>query len=150
MLGLAGYVVVNAGSSAISQRIDPTLGSLSRDRYIVAGLVGVGGIALAFVNPILGVPLVGASVLAVFGPKLSMLVGGLLEKAPAKIGAVFDQGGNQIGGYDQIGGYLQDMSAVYGQDMSAVYGQDMSGMGAINGRGRGFTPSPPWANRGPF
>lgn len=159
MLGLAGYVVVNAGSAAISQRIDPSLSSMARDRYIAAAVVGVGGVALAFVNPLFGVALLAASVIAVGGAKLSMLAGGVLDKKPA-LGAVFDAGGRQqMGGYNQIAGYLpvgmqavygQDMAAVYGQDMAAVYGQDMAGMGAINGGRGGFMPKPPWARGGPF
>lgn len=155
LLAVAGYAVVSAGSFALTQRLDPTLETVGRNRYAAAALLAVGGLALATVGgmPILGVALAAGGAVAGLGTKVALLLGSVLDKqtTTAGIGAVFSGGGQQ-----KLGAvYGQRMNALppyvaAGRNIGAVYGMNaVYGMGSINAPG-GWRPQAPWANNSPF
>lgn len=145
-LAAAGYAVVNAGSYALTQRIDPSLDTAVRNRYIASALCVAGGVLLAFKSPILGIGLAAGGAIAAVGSKVTAL-----------LSSVVDSGGNdaaRMGGmgavYGELGGYVPDLGAVYGNnmagyvpDLGAVYGNNMAGIGA-------YVPPAPWSSANPF
>jgi hypothetical protein len=164
VLGLLGYAVGNAGAYALTQRLDPTLQTVVRNRYILGGLIVVGGLLLAKKKPLIGAGLAAGGAAALAGTQLSLALGNVIDMkttapttttttAPTTqkgMGAVFA---------NNMRGYARAMGAVYGQTMrgyqramgamspamGAVYGQNMMGMGNL--------PNPtgaPWHEPGPF
>lgn len=88
--GLLTYGVLNAGSFALTSRIDPSLATLSRNRYIAGALGVAGGIILGFAHPLAGVAVAAGSLASLGGSQLSIGLGNVLEKKPAKaIAGVF-------------------------------------------------------------
>lgn len=138
------------GAFAITQRTDPSLETLERNRYIVGGVWTAGGIAAAALgSPFLGVALAAGGVTSMFGTKLTLLLGKVLDKpAQANQGAVYGQLGAyhaQMGNYQAaMGAYKRAMGAVYGQmgRMGAVYGQMGAAGKNVSG---GYMPTPNWA-----
>lgn len=144
LVGLAAYGVVSAGAFAVTQRMDPTLNSLIRNRYILGGLGGLAGVALAVKgHPLVGVGVAAGALGAVFGAPLAIAIGNVVDKpsAPATVtglGAVYAQ---NLQGYDQIGAvYAQNLKALAPANMGAVYAQNLGD----------FAPSAPWMQQTPF
>lgn len=132
-LGLLTYGIANDGSFAITQRTDPTLATLQRNRYIVSGVLTVAGLALAaLASPILGCGVAAGGLASLAGTQLSLAMGKVLDKknadgslqtaqpaAPAikglgavydgqqqQFGALFTQGQQQFGALYDGGGQL--------------------------------------------
>lgn len=151
LLAVAGYAVVSAGSFALTQRLDPSLETVGRNRYIAAGAVTVLGIGLALTGmPIVGLALAAGGAVAGAGTKVALLLGDVLDKKPAQMsgmGAVV----NAVSGRQRLGGYNQRMAGMlppFNLGIGAVFANNMQGMGAINARG--VPPLPPWVGGGPF
>lgn len=140
------------GAFAITQRTDPSLETLERNRYILGGIWTAGGIGIAALgSPFLGAAVAAGGVTSMLGTKLTLLLGKVLDKPAQQAnnqGAVYGQLGAyyaQMGHYKAaMGAYKKAMGSVYGQ-MGAVYGQ----MGAAR-RGKnvsgGYVPAPNWAS----
>lgn len=80
-LGLVSYAVANDGSFALTQRTDPTLATLQRNRYIVSGVMTAVGLALAaFASPILGAGVAAGGLASLAGTQLSLAIGKLIDK----------------------------------------------------------------------
>jgi hypothetical protein len=152
LVGLATYGVVSAGAFAITQRTDTdaSLPNLERNRYILSGIGGLAGIALAMKgHPLIGVGLAAGALGAVFGAPLAIAIGNVVDKKPSAT---------------TVKGLQQQMAAVYAQNMGAVYAQSLSGtrsrtmralmpagMGAVYAQNLGdFAPSAPWMQQTPF
>lgn len=151
VLAVAGYAVVSAGSFALTQRLDPTLDTVARNRYLAAGAFTLLGLGLAIFGgmPVLGLGLAAGAAVSGIGTKASLLLGDVLDKRPAMagLGAVI----NSATGRQRMAGYGQRMAGMlppFNLGIGAVYGQNMAGMGAINARG--VPPLPPWTGGGPF
>lgn len=153
LLAVAGYAVVSAGSFALTQRLDPSLETVARNRYIAAGAVTLIGLGLALAGgmPVIGLALAAGGAVAGVGTKAALLLGDVLDKRPAAqmngMGAVI----NAATGRQKMNGYSQRMAGMlppFNLGIGAVYGQNMAGMGAINARG--VPPLPPWVGGGPF
>jgi hypothetical protein len=146
-LAAAGYAVVNAGSYALTQRLDPSLDTAVRNRYIASALCIGGGLLLASKSPLLGIGLAAGGAIAAVGSKVTALLSSVVDSggtdAAKKIGAV----------YGQMGAYAPYMGAVYGNNM-AGYERQMGRMGAVyanNLSGLGnYVPPAPWHAAGPF
>lgn len=90
--GLLSYGVLNAGSFALTQRLDPSMTTLQRNRYIAGALGVAGGIILGFAHPLAGVAVAAGSLASLGGSQLSIGLGSLIEKkpdAPKAIAGVF-------------------------------------------------------------
>ncbi len=84
---LATYAVVSAGTFAATQRLDPSLATLERNRYLASGLAVIGGLALCAFKPSLalyGAGIAGAGVVVAVGSKAAIALGGVLEPARAQ------------------------------------------------------------------
>jgi hypothetical protein len=142
-LGLVSYAVANDGSFAITQRLDPTLETLQRNRYIVSGVLTAAGLAVAaFLSPVLGAGVAAGGLASLCGTQLSLAIGKLIDKknpdgslqtaqraavtsgrAIKGLGAVYDPGGQQ-----------QHLAGVFGPS-----GVQQFGMGAVfSGGGQTF------------
>jgi hypothetical protein len=88
-VGLAGYAVTNAVTTAITGATDPTWQTLTRNRYIAAGTLTVGGLAVAaLASPMIGVGLAAAGAVALVGTRASALLTSILpapDPAPKKM-----------------------------------------------------------------
>lgn len=141
-LALVSFVAVSAGSYALTQKSDPTLKNLERNRYLAAGLAGVGGAILAMKkSPLMGAAVAAGALVSALGIKATLAV----QKSLASSASSSDvpAGTSGLGAYHQIAGY-EPIGAVYGNmaGMGAVYG-NMAGMGAM-------APAPPWIGSNPF
>ncbi len=90
--GLLSYGVLGAGTFALTQRLDPSLATLQRNRYIAGALGVAGGIVLGFAHPLAGVAVAAGSLASLAGSQLSMGIGKVIEKkaeAPKAIAGVF-------------------------------------------------------------
>ncbi len=124
--GLAVYAVAGAGSFALTQRIDPTMATLERNRYIAGGVATAVGLGVAmFVSPIVGAGIAGGGLVALAGTDLYLALGKVLDKAPAAgatpatppatpqvkgLGGLFQGGTQQLG----IGGLYRGGSQQIG------------------------------------
>jgi len=111
MAGLAGLAgLANAGSFALTQRTDPSLATLQRNRYIAGGLMAAAGVALAFVSPVIGAGVAAGGFASLFGSQLAIAAGNVLDKkttpAPQTVKGI---------AYSGIHG-------VFGPPMQGVYG----------------------------
>lgn len=144
LVGLAAYGVVSAGAFAVTQRMDPTLNSLIRNRYILGGLGGLAGVALAVKgHPLVGVGVAAGALGAVFGAPLAIAIGNVVDKssAPATVTGIAAVYAQNLQGYDQIGAvYAQNLKALAPANMNAVYAQNLGD----------FAPSAPWMQQTPF
>ena len=70
--GLASFAIVGSASSVITAHLDPTYGTLVRNRRIAGGLATLGGIALAFVDPLLGAGVATGGLAVLAGSEASM------------------------------------------------------------------------------
>lgn len=96
LLGLGGFAVASVGSFALTRQLDPTMATLSRNRMIAGGVVGVGGIALALKSkkPLMqnaGLALAAAGAIFAAGPTVSQLAGNLVGQTVSGIGAVINR-----------------------------------------------------------
>lgn len=83
-LGLAAYAIANEGAFALTQRLDPTMATLVRNRYIAGAVLTAGGLALAaFESPVLGTGLAAGGLAALAGVQLVGLLGKVLDKPAA-------------------------------------------------------------------
>ena len=97
MLGVGGFAAASVGSFALTKQLDPTMATLTRNRMIAGGVVGVGGIALALKSkkPLMqnaGLALAAAGAIFAVGPTVSQLAGNLVGQTVAGIGAVVNRG----------------------------------------------------------
>jgi hypothetical protein len=121
--GLVTYAVGQAGSFALTQRLDPSRSTLDRNRYIGFGLLTAAGLALAAFtkHPMLGAGVTAGGLMGLGGTELSLAIGKVIDKTegpPQKLAGVFDQSGHR-----QFGAVFQG-------------GRQMLGMGAVFDRGR--------------
>ncbi len=120
VLGVGVYALVTDGAFAIAQRLDPSMGTVERNRYILGGVAFIGGVALALTkSPLFGAVIAGAGAIGALGTKASLALGHVLDKPLPGATTTTTKG----------------LGAVYGQDMRAVYGQDMRGIGAYQPMG---------------
>jgi hypothetical protein len=136
-LAVASYALVNAGALAATQRLDPQLQSLVRNRYIAGALGVVGGLFLARKEPLYGAGVAAGALVAIGGMKAYQLVGSVIEKkADVPIGDYE----SMAAVYGNLGGYAPQMGAY--ASMGAVYGN----MGAVYGNlgDPSFVPAPNW------
>lgn len=171
VLGLVGYALGNAGAYAVTQRMDPTLQTVVRNRYILGGLIFVGGLLLVKKSPMIGAAVAAGGIGAAAGTQLSVALGNIIDlptqpatpaataTTPAPAAAATTQKGLQraMGAVfaNNMRGMTPQMAAVYAQNMralgprmGAVYANNMMGMGA-----GAPLPNPtgnPWAHAGPF
>ncbi|MDB4884471.1 MAG: hypothetical protein JWL95_3237 [Gemmatimonadetes bacterium] len=123
-VALVANAVVNAGSFAVTQRIEPKLETLVRNKAIVGVVVGLGGALLALCSPasrwplVIGAGIAGGGLIAAAGAPLGFAIGKVIDAplpaaAPLKgLGAVYDGGQQRFGAvYDQGG--QQQLGAVY-------------------------------------
>lgn len=102
LAGLGAYVVANAGSYALTQKIDPTMNTLIRNRRLAGGLAALGGLAAAFFGmPLVGVAVAAGGLVTLGGTEATVQVTKLLQPKPqattAGIGAVDRMGAvNQL------------------------------------------------------
>lgn len=117
LAGLAAYALTNAGTFAATQRLDPSLATLQRNRYIAGALVTAGGVALALVSPLLGAGLAAGGLASLFGTQAALAVGKVIDKQPEtkKIAGVFPA---------QMGGVFNAPQLGPGR-MQGVYGQQL-------------------------
>jgi hypothetical protein len=111
--GLAAFAVSGAGSFALTQRIDPSMATLERNRYIAGGLATVAGLAVAAFTEqkILGAGIAAGGLVGLAGTDLYLAIGKVIDKAPTApaaaptkaISGVFEGGQQQLG----IGGYFE-------------------------------------------
>ncbi len=150
-LGLVTYAVGTDGSFALTQRMDPTLATLDRNRMIGGGVLTAVGLALAaFVSPILGAGVAAGGLAALAGTQVSNALGHLIDKknpdgslqtaqpaAPlaaspsaAALNGVFDPSGQQrlggvFGGGGQLIGGVFDPGGQ--QQLGSPYGEYFGG-----------------------
>lgn len=128
-VALAAYAVGQAGSFALTQRLDPSRATLDRNRYIGFGVLTVAGLGLTFVSPILGAGLAAGGLVGLAGTELSLALGKVIDVAPATtpaatpslqtapaptvkgLGAVWGGGRQQLGAVYQGG--TQRLGAVF-------------------------------------
>jgi hypothetical protein len=158
LAAVATYAIVSDGSFAITQRTDPSMGTLVRNRYIVGGLAFAAGIALALtVSPVYGVAVAAAAAIGSgAGTSASLALGKVLD-APLpgaattttkglaavyaqNLAAVYAQNLSGMGAYAQLGAY---------NPIQAVYAQNLNGMGAYQQMGD-FVPPAPYLTPTPF
>lgn len=129
-LGLGGYALATEGAFAITQRVDPSMGSLLRNRYIAGGVFTAAGLALAaFSSPVLGAGLAAGGLAALAGTQLTLALGSVLDKKPSgqAVAGLFNPGGDQrfAGVFGTDG--KQQFSGVFGldgkQQFSGIAGQ---------------------------
>lgn len=138
VLGLVTFTAVSAGTFAVTQRMDPSLATLIRNRRIAAGLFTVGGVALAFISPILGAGVAAGGLAVLAGTEASLALGNLIDKpAAASAGGtpaagattastqqttkgVFDAGRQQFSGVFDAG--RQQFGAVFGSGGHQTFG----------------------------
>lgn len=115
--GLAAYAITGAGSFALTQRLDPGMASLERNRYIGGGLALVAGLAIAaFASPIIGAGIAAGGLVGVAGTDLYLALGKVLDKEPAKPAAAAPApaaapkaiSGLFMNGQQQINGLFRD------------------------------------------
>lgn len=136
-VGLLTYSLLGAGTYALTQRLDPTMQTLSRNLYGASGLVAIGGIALAATkSPLLGAGIAAGGLTALAGAKLALAIGDVIDKKPSS--------SMPVGDYRAMGAY-QPMGEVYGQigDYRAM-GQVYGNMGQVFGNMGALVPNPPW------
>ncbi len=162
LAAVATYAVVSDGAFAITQRTDPSMGTLVRNRYILGGLAFAAGIALALtVSPVYGVAVAAAAAIGSgAGTSASLALGKVLDKPlpgsttttaaqttkglaavyAQNLAAVYAQNLNGMGAYAQLGAYTP---------MQAVYAQNLQGMGAYQQMGE-YVPPAPFLTPTPF
>lgn len=159
VVGIGVYAIVSDGAFAITQRTDPSMNTLPRNRYILGGLAVAAGLGLV----VMGKPLYGAAIAAAgavgsgLGTQASLALGKVLDKPLATtqttkgigavyaqnlsgMGAVYAQNLSGMGAYRALGAY---------QPMGAVYSQSMRGLGSYTRMGD-FVPNAPWQSVNPF
>lgn len=83
LAGLLTYGVLNAGSFALTQRMDPSLATLQRNRYIAGALGLAGGVILGVAgHPLAGVAVAAGAAASLGGSQLSVGLGNVIEKKP--------------------------------------------------------------------
>jgi hypothetical protein len=124
VVGLVAFTVVSAGAAVATAHLDPTYATLVRNRRIAGGLATVGGVLLAFVNPILGAGVAAGGLVTLVGTETSMAVIGLMPaakpapaaapvlEAAAPMGAILGPGQRQKFGAVVSGGRRQFFGAV--------------------------------------
>lgn len=137
VLGLVSFTAVSAGTFALTQRLDPTLATLIRNRRIAAGLFAVGGVALAFVSPILGAGVAAGGLAVLAGTEASLALGSLIDKpAPAPAASTTPAAGQGTAAAQTTKGIfgsgrqqLPNLNGIYGSgrqqlpNMSGVFAQ---------------------------
>lgn len=128
-LGLGAFALATDGSFALTQRTDPTLATLIRNRRIVGGVVTVGGLLLAaFASPVLGAGLAAGGLAALAGTEASLALGHVIDKKNA-------DGSLQVA---QPAAAAKAISGVFGgghQLIGAVYSNDQQMIGGVFGDG---------------
>lgn len=136
VLGLVAFTAVSAGTFALTQRLDPSLNTLIRNRRIAAGLFTVGGVALAFVSPILGAGVAAGGLAVLAGTEASLALGHLIDK-PASSSASSPASGQTVASQNVNGIFgagrqqLPNMTGVFGGGRQQL--PNMSGVFAPGG-----------------
>ncbi len=135
-VGLGAFALANDGSFAITQRTDPTLASLERNRYIVGGAFTVAGLLLAaFASPLFGAGLAAGGLAAFAGTPLSLMLGKVLDKTNPDGSlqrAQLPEGQKVAGVFDASNG-VQQLGAVYSNDQQMIGGVYGNGAQLIGG-----------------
>lgn len=82
--GLLSFAVYGAGSFALTQRLDPSMKTLDRNRYIGGAMATVlGGAVALLASPVIGAGLFAGGLIGAVGTDLYLALGKVLDKAPA-------------------------------------------------------------------
>ncbi len=127
---MLAYALLASGSYALTQRLDPSLATLDRNRYVGSALAVIGGAVLSAKHPAIGAALAAAGATAAGGMAVAVQLGKVIQKPPTTttqgLGEVYAPG---------------ELGAVYsGDQLGAVY----DGMGSLGAIASGYEPSPPW------
>lgn len=129
LAGLATYTVLSVGTFQITKAMDPKLAALERNRYIIGGAGILGGVALAFVSPLIGAGIAGASAVFALGTPAVNATAKLFEPKPtAKIAGVIGPNGVPYG-----------ISGVFGRDGRPVLS------GVVDSSGQPQFMGAPWS-----
>jgi len=120
LAGLAAYAITGAGSFALTQRIDPSMATLERNRYIAGGLAAAAGLGVAiFASPVIGAGLLGGGLVALAGTDLYLAIGKVIDKAPTapaaarQVKGVFEGDSQQLGGVFSGGSQQLGIGGIY-------------------------------------
>lgn len=145
LLGLGGFALASVGSFAATKQLDPQMTTLTRNRWIAGGLVGVGGVALALKsrNPMLqnaGIALAAAGAVFSAGSTVSAFVGNAIGQGMAGLGSIV----NRANVPAAIAGGAFPYRRMNG-GMGAVANDPGFGMGEV-----ALATTPPWQYRTPL
>lgn len=146
LVGILAYGVTSALTFSLTQRLDPKLDTLLRNRRILGGLAIVAGALVGIKkSPTFGAAIAAGGAASAFGTPIALAIGKVTDKP---MSAVFRQ---DMQGYDQLGGYAP-VGAVYGQNMLGMGGyRPVGNIGAVYAQNMGsFAPQPPWTVANPF
>jgi len=137
-LGLVSYALGNDGVFALTQRTDPTLATLERNKYLIGGLLTVGGLVLAvYGSPVLGAGVAAGGIAAAVGTQVSNALGKVIDKKNAdgslQTAQIPASGATRIAGVFAVNGQ-QQLGAVFdgGQQMiGAVYDDGQQQLGYL-------------------
>lgn len=99
--GLVAYAIPGAGSFALTQRLDPSMVTLERNRYIAGGVATAIGLGVGiFLSPVVGAGIAAGGLVGLAGTDLYLALGKVIDKkpegAPPKaISAIYDGGQRQ-------------------------------------------------------
>lgn len=133
LAGLASYALYGAGSFALTQRLDPSMATLERNRYIAGGVATVlGGAVALLASPIIGAGLVAGGLVSLVGTDLYLALGKVLDKAPAAsppaqqtTKGLFRDGAQQLGALEQGNSQILGIGGLYragDQQLGNVWG----------------------------
>jgi hypothetical protein len=132
-LGVAGFALTTTAAYKATQHTDPSFGTIARNAYIAAAVIGGAGLLFAMKkNPLFGAALAGGALAAGFGQKVSNQLSRLIPEPKPAMAAIY---GQDMSGYQQLAGYVP---------MAAVYGQDMAGMAGVLDADGEYIPARPF------
>lgn len=119
--GLVAYAIPGAGSFALTQRLDPSMVTLERNRYIAGGVATAIGLGVGFfLSPVVGAGIAAGGLVGLAGTDLYLALGKVIDKkpegAPPKaISAIYDGGRQRIQGVFRAGGdqRIEGMGGVF-------------------------------------
>ncbi len=123
--------MATGGAFALTQRTDPTLNTLDRNRYIFAGVITLGGLALMLVSPMAGLGVAAGGAAALAGTQAALALGKVIDKTDAKGNLVTSTSARQTTAAIVSGG-RQRLGALNINGRQVL----MQGMGAVNSGGR--------------
>ncbi len=132
--GLASYAVFGAGSFAATQRLDPSMATLERNRYIAGGIATALGLGVAVLaSPIVGAGLAAGGLIGLVGTDLYLAIGKVIDKAPEPAPAKKISGLYQGGQQRLMQGVYGNGRQQFGHEQYLNAGRQPMGMLGING-----------------